>query len=170
MRRALAIAVAVLGLAASARAGVYVTGSGSVYQTTDSITPGWQAELGVGYTLTSFLAVEGTAGYANYYVEDAVRRRLRVDAVPVDASVIFFYSLPVVRPFLGLGPTWTWQHVGGRKNWSSYAGAHADVGVGISLGDLVSLTPQVGYRAYDWGNFRRGAWYYGVNIGLSFGR
>ena len=124
----------------------------------------------MGYAVLSFLAVEGTAGYANYFVNDAARRRLRVDAIPVDASVIFFYSLPVVRPFLGLGPTWTWQHFENRKGWSSYTGAHADVGVGIGLGDVVSLTPHVGYRAYDWGNLRRGAWYYGLNVGVSFTR
>ena len=173
MRRALvpALAAILLILAATAQArGVYITGAVSVYQTRTSVAPGWQADLGAGYAFLSFMAVEGTFGYANYYVDDASRRRQRVDALPLDASVVLFWTLPVVRPFLNLGPSWTWERVEERKNWVGYTGAHAQAGLDISLGGVVSLTPAVGYRAYDWGDWRRGAWYYGLSFGVNVTR
>ena len=96
MKRRIALAFVVvfacvlLGGAAGADAQFYFIGSGSIFQTNNSAGPGWQVNVGAGYQIIKYVAVQSTVGYANWYLEYD-DETYRVDTIPVNAAAVFSY-------------------------------------------------------------------------------
>lgn len=148
--------------------GFYITGSGSAYQTPDSVGPGWLLEVGVGYRIIKYVATQVEVGWGHYIVELSSDDRRAVNFIPITPAVVVDI-LPdkIIDPFVTTGVVWTWRHMADR-GWDNDLGFKVGGGLRMYFIPNFGITVQGGYYFPKIDDLSAGAWTYGLNFGFNF--